>query len=88
MSHSNPIVQRLHKDLAPVPARPETEAVAIRLRTAFEMANAGIEMMRLNLRREHPEATPEAISEMLKLWLDSRQDDSWGRSVPDRIPGL
>jgi hypothetical protein len=52
---------------------------------AFQMANSGLEMMRQNLRREHPDASDDAIHELLKNWLDGRYDDSWGRLVTERL---
>lgn len=56
------------------------------------MAEAGIDMMRLNLGRWHPEATPEAVQALLRDWLHRRPGaeygDSWGRPAPERAARL
>src|SRR5688500_18889613 len=81
----NATIARLAKEARPARPRPEPEATAIRLRLSLEMADAGIEMMRLNLRREHSEASPEEIDSLLQAWLLRRpgaeHGDSWGRSA-------
>lgn len=43
-----------------------------RLRTAFELFEAGREMKRAQLRRQNPDATEHEISELLGLWLRTR----------------
>jgi hypothetical protein len=40
-----------------------------RLREALEMMDWGIAMKRSRLRAENPDASPEAIDEMLTAWL-------------------
>ena len=78
--------------MQPEPPLPEGEAAAVRLRVALEMADAGIEMMRLSLRRQHPEATPEAVDALLREWLHHRpgaeHGDGWGRPAPERAARL
>lgn len=49
-----------------------------RLRIALEMADAGIEMMRLNLRRSHPQASVEEIEGLLVAWLHRRPGATHG----------
>lgn len=60
------------------------------LRVAFELAEAGTDMMRMNLRRRHPEASLEELEVMLREWLHTRpgaeHGDSWGAPAPHRIP--
>lgn len=59
---------------------------AERLRTALEMCDAGVEMMRLNLRRRFPEEGNEQIAARLSAWLRERpgaeHGDAPGRAVP------
>lgn len=90
--NQNPVVARLRRLLQPEPAIPEPEAAAARLRLTLQMADAGIEMMRLNLRREHPDLSHEEINRLLQEWLLRRpgaeHGDSWGHSVPERFPQL
>jgi hypothetical protein len=45
-----------------------------RLRTAFDLFDAGVDMMRQRLRRERPEALPEEIEAAIEQWLRSRDD--------------
>jgi Rv0078B-related antitoxin len=62
------------------------EALAIRLRTAFDLCEMGESMRRAQLRREHPGASAEEIEALLVAWLETRpgaeRGDGWGRSVP------
>ena len=37
--------------------------------TVFELFDASIEIMRLNLRRRHPEASEAEVEAMLRRWL-------------------
>jgi hypothetical protein len=52
-------------------ARP-LSAEAQRLLTAFDLFEAGVDMMRHRLFREHPDASPEKIEELLGAWLMHR----------------
>lgn len=45
---------------------------AERLQVAFDLHEAGKEMMRLKLRRENPAATDTLIDELLGRWLAER----------------
>jgi len=42
---------------------------AARLRAAIEMHDDGVEIMRRNLRRRYPSASPAEIEERLRRWL-------------------
>jgi len=61
---------------------------ARRLRTAFELFEAGVRMMTERLRRLHPEASPAELEDLLREWLLSRPgaetEDAVG--VPDTWP--
>lgn len=49
-----------------------TDTLGARLRAALELADAGVDLMRQNLRRAHPEASAAEIDAMLIAWLDRR----------------
>jgi len=61
------------------------EACAERLRMALDLADSGIRMRRVQLRREHPEATDEELRELFKEWLrhpeGAPHGDAAGRPV-------
>ena len=61
------------------------DALAIRLRTAFDLCELGESMRRAQLRREHPDATDEEIEALLVAWLETRpgaeHGDGWGRAI-------
>lgn len=50
----------------------EKNLAAERLRTAFELHEAGVEMMRQTLRQKHPEADDSELDAMLARWLRER----------------
>jgi len=85
-SPGNPVLNRLGGLV--VPEAPLSPAAA--LRVAFDLADAGTDMMRMSLLRRNPEASGEAVEAMLRDWLHRRpgaeHGDSWGRPVPERIP--
>lgn len=60
-----------------------------RLRTALELHDAGVALMRQNLRRAHPQASEAEISAALGRWLRERpgaeQGDADGRPAHDRF---
>ena len=56
----------------------DREFVAERLRTAFELHEAGVDMMRQTLRREHPDASDEDLERMVMLWLQERPGAAFG----------
>jgi hypothetical protein len=54
---------------------------ARRFAQAVRMADEGIELMRQNLRRRHPEETDRQIDERLEAWLVDRPLDAPGQVV-------
>ena len=58
---------------------------AQRLRTAFELFEAGMRMMEARYRRGFPDASPREIEAMLSTWLLQRPGaqfgDAEGRSI-------
>jgi Rv0078B-related antitoxin len=64
----------------------DLEAAARRLRLAFDLFQAGEEMMRQRLRREHPGLSELEIEVRLVEWLHTRPGaefgDAPGRPVP------
>ena len=67
-------------------ASPDDAGAAIRLRAAFELYDAGLAMMRQNLRRQFPAESDAAITRRLLDWRMRRTDapdgDAEGRVVP------
>jgi len=57
-----------------------------RFRTALDLFEAGVEMMRQNLRRRYPDASEQEIKTRLTQWLQERPGaeygDCEGRPVP------
>ena len=57
-----------------------------RFRTALDLFEAGVGMMRQNLRRRFPDADEKEIAERLAQWLQERpgaeHGDCTGRPVP------
>jgi hypothetical protein len=60
--------------------RPEEQ----RLRLALDLHDEGVALMRLNLRRRHPEAPEEEIDERLRAWLEDRPGAPHGDAVGRR----
>ncbi len=62
-----------------------TSFIADHFRTALDLFDAGLDLMRQNLRRRHPGAGDEEIERLLRTWLLDRpgaeSGDSPGRSV-------
>jgi hypothetical protein len=52
--------------------RRSDHAAARRLEQALDLSEAGIQMMALNLRRRHPQASAARIRELLDEWLSRR----------------
>lgn len=59
-----------------------TTTAAERFRDALDMADIGVEIMRANLRRRHPDAGPDEIDGLLRAWLHRRPPDAPGRPRP------
>ncbi len=60
------------------------------LRQALDMFTTGVEIMRQNLERATPDASPDDVERRLTAWLRTRQGaeagDAAGRAVaPDRF---
>jgi hypothetical protein len=60
-------------------------ALAARLRMAFDLCALGESKRRAQLLREHPSASDEEIEAMLVAWLETRpgaeHGDAWGRPI-------
>lgn len=50
----------------------ERDEAGERLRLALELHEAGVALMRCNLRRRHPAATEAELDELLGRWLQDR----------------
>lgn len=61
---------------------------AQRLRTAFELFEAGVALMTARLRRMHPEASAAELEALLREWLLSRPGAEHGDAdgIPDSWP--
>lgn len=57
------------------------EKMIERLRTAFELFDAGVEMMRQSLRRRFPDASEAEISAKIGEWLRVRPGADYGDAV-------
>jgi len=54
----------------------EKREASANLREAFELHEVGMFMQRGNIKRQHPDASPERVEELLEAWL--RRDDHAG----------
>jgi hypothetical protein len=61
--------------------RPPATTPAERLRIALDLHDAGVEMMRQNLRRRHPGASEQEIERLLVAWLHERPGAEHGDAV-------
>lgn len=61
--------------------RPPSTTPAERLRIALDLHDAGVEMMRQNLRRRHPGADEQEIERLLIAWLHERPGAEHGDAV-------
>jgi hypothetical protein len=64
----------------------EEERAAARLRTALELSRAGVALMRQNLRRQFPDASPAEIQARLNAWLRQRPGAEFGDGVGRPVP--
>ena len=77
---------------------PETDADGLRqvynftmrsmsdaFRTTLDLFNTGVDLMRQNLRRQHPQANEDAIDRRLRLWLLERPGAELGDSPGRRV---
>ncbi len=73
---------RIHRDkLKNVATVDESSELARRLELAFDLYEAGEEIMRRNLERRHPEADSEEIERRLLDWLHTRPGAELGDAV-------
>lgn len=59
----------------------DEETPADRLEAALEMWEDGVCIMRENLRRRRPEASPEELEAALSAWLRDRPGDADGVAI-------
>ena len=64
----------------------DEETLADRLIMTFELFEFGVEMMAANLRRRHPDATPEKIEQLLGEWLAERPGAELGDGPGVPVP--
>jgi hypothetical protein len=64
----------------------EEETASERLALALEMYEFGVEMMAANLRRRHPDASPEEIERRLDAWLTERPGAEHGDAEGTPVP--
>ncbi|WP_437512378.1 hypothetical protein [Sorangium sp. So ce1099] len=60
--------------------------LAEKLRLAFDLHEAGVTLMRQNLRRRLPEATETEIDERLAAWLLERPGAEFGDAEGQPVP--
>ena len=64
---------------------PPANPFAARFQAVLDLHDTGVEMMRMNLRRRHPDATDAQIQQKLVEWLHDRpgapDGDGEGRRV-------
>jgi hypothetical protein len=59
----------------------ELESAAHKLRTVFELFEAGVEMMHQTLRRKHPRLDDDEIQKLVTKWLRHRPGAEYGDAV-------
>lgn len=57
-----------------------TASIADAFRTTLDLFDTGLDLMRQNLRRSHPEAGDEEIEGLLRTWLLDRPGAEFGDS--------
>ena len=57
---------------------------ATALREALDLFDTGVDLMRQNLRRRHPEATPQEVERLLGDWVQERPGAEFG-DCPGRV---
>jgi hypothetical protein len=55
--------------------------VLARMRIAFDLYQTSVEMMRLNLRRRHPEASEQEIQRRLQKWMFEQPEEPPGSAL-------
>ena len=56
-----------------------------KMRTALELSDLAVEIMRQNLRRQHPNASETEIATLLREWMRTRPGAEHGDTVGRRI---
>jgi signal transduction histidine kinase len=69
-----------------VTAADARDQAAARLRAALEMFETGVQMMRQNLRRNHPSLSDAEIEARVTAWLRERPGAEFGDAVGRRVP--
>jgi hypothetical protein len=64
----------------------DEETPADRLAATFELFEFGVEMMAANLRRRHPDATPDEIERRVEDWLAERPGAELGDGPGVLVP--
>jgi hypothetical protein len=64
----------------------DPETLRKRLLQAFDLFEAGVSMRRASLRREHPDARPEDIDQLIREWLATRPVSEQGGVADARDP--
>jgi hypothetical protein len=68
------------------PAADARDQAAARLRVALEMFETGVQMMRQNLRRNHPTLSDAEIEARVTAWLWERPGAEFGDAIGRRVP--
>ena len=55
-----------------------TSSIAVAFRTTLDLFATGLDLMRQNLRRSHPEAGDDEIERLLREWLLDRPGAKFG----------
>jgi hypothetical protein len=66
--------------MTPLPSQSAAQA----FRTALALFDAGVDLMRQNLKRAHPEADDEQVDRLLAAWLHHRPGAEFG-DCPGRV---
>lgn len=67
----------------------DREEMAERLQLACELFDDALDMLRLRLRRERPDATQEAIGLEIDRWIEARpgaEEGDYAEQAPDGEP--
>ncbi len=64
----------------------DEETLADRLAMTFDLFEFGVELMASNLRRRHPDATPDEIERLLEAWLAHRPGAELGDGPGVPVP--
>jgi hypothetical protein len=67
------------------PTTPTTPSVGSAFRTALDLFETGLRLMRQNLRRDRPDATEQEIDRRLHQWLQDRPGAEFGDCPGRRV---